>query len=488
MKAAASLLLARLPDRFGSRALFTSACWLALGTSPALAYSDAVQFALDPLEAGGGGRFYTSSPADGYGCDSCHTGAESPDMHIEGLPTRYVIGATYELTVHWPRSLEHAAATLELTDEEGRGAGTLALPPISEQEAAELCEPASDGVLAAELYDAARGRTIAATADCGAFQLRVQWTAPERSAGPVWLAASVLASNHDGDVTGDGVTVFAQPIPAYGDGQATDAGAGCSSIPIGTRTDLSWVWSAGMLVLVLARRTVRARSATRAPFMARFAPALSALTLLGCGDARLPQDDQVELTRGQAVKPWDDGRDNAVPAEPDAGASVADAGITPADAGDAGSNGFEDAGMATGPTRVVFRVTTLPQGGRYAPKNIGAIWVEDEEGRWIKTLARWAGRRMRYLAAFNAANPEKDITDAITSATLRMHETHEVTWDLRDVEGKLVPDGSYAIVVEVSDRDSAGRTLTVPFAKSGEPNTVRIEDSAYFAAVELAYE
>ena len=48
-------------------------------------------------------------------------------------------------------------------------------------------------------------------------------------------------------------------------------------------------------------------------------------------------------------------------------------------------------------------VTTASPGGKYSPRNIGAIWISDGSDRFIKTLNVWADRRAKYLKRWNAA-------------------------------------------------------------------------------------
>ena len=150
------------------------------------------------------------------------------------------------------------------------------------------------------------------------------------------------------------------------------------------------------------------------------------------------------------------------------------------------SSADEDAGTepdaSTAANGCVFRLTTRAQGGRYAPKNVGAIWIEREDGTWVKTLKVWAGVRLRYLTTYLKANTTRDTTDATTSATLRQHATHEVKWQLSD----LAADGDYRVRVEVTDRSGDGQLLSVPFSKSGEALTVSADDSEYFVDVELS--
>jgi len=47
-----------------------------------------------------------------------------------------------------------------------------------------------------------------------------------------------------------------------------------------------------------------------------------------------------------------------------------------------------------------FDVVTVNQGGWFAPRNVGAIWIEDSSGKFVKTLKVWAAIRSRYLTKF----------------------------------------------------------------------------------------
>lgn len=444
------------------------------------AYSDPAQFDAPALEAGGGGRFYTGSAGDAYTCESCHTGGANARVAVSGIPTRYVPGATYTIRVDWPLSLEHAAVSFEVTDTRGRGAGSLQLPPLAERVDRELCEPSDHGVLAAAVYATERDRQIAAAGDCGAHSIRAQWTAPRTKAGAVWLTGAVLASNHDGELGGDGVTTFSERIPAFGEDMPDALEQGSCAVVSGVGvSDASGLGIVCALLALLVWRRGRARAIC----------GLFALLVVSCASESPAQSrsDSVLIARGHAVERWDAGR-----AEPDA-ALTSDAAASDADAqAPDGSAATSDASTAHepagAPTRVVFRVTSLTQMGRYQPKNVGAIWVEDETGRGIKTLAVWASLRTRYLTEYIASNPVRDTADAITSATLRAHGSHEVTWNLRDSDNQIVPDGVYSLVVEVTDKDATGQTLSVMFRKGAEPQVITPPDSSYFSAIELRYE
>jgi hypothetical protein len=157
-----------------------------------------------------------------------------------------------------------------------------------------------------------------------------------------------------------------------------------------------------------------------------------------------------------------------------------------------GSGGAEASGPK--PTKLSFEVTTKTQGGRYAPKNVGAIWIEDSSGKWVYTLEWWdsilnASKLSRYsqvqgpaYVAFFGDTPPADV---ITGATLSMHKSHSVTWSLKDSKGAEAPDGEYTLMVEVSEAEANGKTLELPFTKGPAPVTMTPADSPYYTSMTL---
>lgn len=441
--------------------------WL-LTAENAQAYSDPALFAESALEAGGGGRFYTGSPADAYSCDSCHSGMEQPLVVLSGFPARYVFDAVYEVRVDWAAALGHAAASFELSDEQGAGAGTVMLPPASERRPSELCEPAEDGVLAASLREASDARMVVSAPDCGQTSIRAQWTAPARNVGPVWLSGAVLASNSDQSPAGDGVTRFNRRIPAFGASVPEQVlTTSCDAAQSGGRH------AGGKAILVMIICVFCCLWRWRRSMLSF----LGSIFVCACA-VPSEQEELVRWQSGSAVEAWDAAVMADVAAD-DAGAitsvvSDQDAGApdTPLDR----------------PPGLLVRVTTLPQGGTYQPRNIGAMWIEDGDGRWLRTLAFWAGVRSRYLTAYRAANSTRNQVDAITSPTLAMHQAHEVIWNLRDAAGQTVPNGRYAIKIEVTDRSGPGQVATLAFDKTDAPSTVMPADEEFFEGMSLQLE
>jgi hypothetical protein len=123
-------------------------------------------------------------------------------------------------------------------------------------------------------------------------------------------------------------------------------------------------------------------------------------------------------------------------------------------------------------------------GGRYQPKNIGAIWVQDKNGKLVKSLAVWAAIRRRYLTRYASALAGSSV-DVTASATLSSHRAHHATWDMKDRSGATVAPGSYTLVMELTDGDMTGRSNTVAFDTNAGAQTLSPADAPSFGSLKL---
>jgi hypothetical protein len=112
------------------------------------------------------------------------------------------------------------------------------------------------------------------------------------------------------------------------------------------------------------------------------------------------------------------------------------------------------------PEVLSFRVRTQGYKGKYGPKHVGAIWLEDANG-FVRTLEVWGGTRREHLVTWRAASDENDV-DAITSGTRKTHGTHQVTWDLDRLDGTASSPGVYRIYVEYTEANSNGNAAAGP--------------------------
>jgi hypothetical protein len=201
--------------------------------APAAAFSDPLAYS-DPTDLGGGdGRWFTGSPAEGYGCDVCHEGGEGADVSVSGLPLDgYVPGANYEITLQW--GTDHQALLAEITDEQRLGAGTVELPRPDATGLDERCSQEEGGFPASAVNEVEGGRSVVSIIDCGASRLRFRWTAPATDVGRVWLSAGFVHSDESADPSGDGVTMIKRPMVAAGSSLAArEVLQGCSVARVG---------------------------------------------------------------------------------------------------------------------------------------------------------------------------------------------------------------------------------------------------------------
>ncbi len=135
---------------------------------------------------------------------------------------------------------------------------------------------------------------------------------------------------------------------------------------------------------------------------------------------------------------------------------------------------------------VEFQVRTTTPGGNYSPKNIGAIWVEDAAGVFVKSLTIWAQTRRQYLSTWNTNTGGNDV-DAVTGATSLNHVTHYAAWDFTDVYGNPVETGDYTLQLEMTDEHSQGPQYSFTFPVGSATDTIFLSDQTYFHDMYLYY-
>ena len=134
-------------------------------------------------------------------------------------------------------------------------------------------------------------------------------------------------------------------------------------------------------------------------------------------------------------------------------------------------------------------VTTSSAGGNYAPRNIVANWIEDNSGKFVKTLLALANTRITHLntwqASSLAAGNEFNKTDAITGATQSSHGTRTCQWNGTDYSGKLVADGDYKVRMELTDKNSTGNIASFTFTKGPNTQKQTPANAPSFSAISL---
>lgn len=129
--------------------------------------------------------------------------------------------------------------------------------------------------------------------------------------------------------------------------------------------------------------------------------------------------------------------------------------------------------VAQGSLTVTY--TTQSHGGPYAPAHVVAVWVEDANGNFVRTIDRWASVRRQHLVAWTQKSGAAD-ADAVSGATRISHtQPLTATWDLRNRQGQVIPDGTYTIKMELADSNATQPAQnaqgTFTFTKSAAGST-----------------
>jgi hypothetical protein len=142
--------------------------------------------------------------------------------------------------------------------------------------------------------------------------------------------------------------------------------------------------------------------------------------------------------------------------------------------------------------KVQVQFTTRPTGQNYSPRHVLAVWVTDANGGFVRTLLLQAAQQRNRLVVWQQNAPQNlaGLTDAMTGATARTHETVRVEWDCCNAAGKLVPDGRYFIMVEFTERNGAGPVLPrgyLQVEKGPQPFTFKPKKLNYFKDLAVVY-
>ncbi|HVU04765.1 MAG TPA: DUF2271 domain-containing protein [Polyangiaceae bacterium] len=133
-----------------------------------------------------------------------------------------------------------------------------------------------------------------------------------------------------------------------------------------------------------------------------------------------------------------------------------------------------------------FTVTTVTANGRFAPRNVGALWIENQSGQFVKSLEVWGAQRLGNLTAWTSVGG--NTVDAVTSATLSRHRQHTDTWDCTDStpSRQTVPNGSYQACVSFAEDDAIPffgpppHVACAPFQRGAGPFTTNPPDQTNF--------
>lgn len=483
----------------------------------ALAFSEPDSYLDEPENGGGGGRWFTGSPAEGYGCGVCHTGsaeqAQYP-LRSEGFPTAgYVPGQTYELRMFWPEfsareqqipsvmGAEPPSMGLiaEFVAESGIGSGMLEVtrkgalpdelctfPPNSASSIIYHIVPGADPAEVSRCEANSVGeRCVVAVKSCGARELRVRWTAPPQAQDSVWFSAGFVATDRlSRNPQRDSVTEIAGPLRPVGGASTeyeTTLDGGCSVGP-NRRAGLPPWWLCAAAVVSL----VRVQRRRRTTYRRRATIGLGSIALLGaCAgdpDVAAPTALVGLYSPGNAL--GTSASNGAAGAEATTDADVT--GYFAVPPGDRCLGVPEAQGAKGGTLSVEFKTVALNQ--LWGPANVGAVWIEDAAENYIKTLELWADVRRKSLYQYGKRACQKSEPDVVSRATLPMPGDHKVMWNGKDLQGRTVPDGLYRLFIEVTETEAdIGRAVKYEFPKGPMPAMLQPPDAEPHQGLKVTY-
>lgn len=154
------------------------------------------------------------------------------------------------------------------------------------------------------------------------------------------------------------------------------------------------------------------------------------------------------------------------------------------DGGSGGSGGSGPPPTASPSCSLKVQVLTVTTGKGYDPKNVGAIWVADSAGKFVKSLNVWAGTRASHLnkwrADTSAAGLASNKVDAMTGATMSNHAQRTGTWNCTNAMKAPVADGNYKVCFEMTESNGAGPNSCVDFVKGPTSAMVMPPDEMNF--------
>ena len=132
-------------------------------------------------------------------------------------------------------------------------------------------------------------------------------------------------------------------------------------------------------------------------------------------------------------------------------------------------------------------VTTAGAGGKYAPKNVMAIWVVNSSGAFVKTLMGFGASEKAYLTNWKTATPTYNIVDAISGATKTTHGVRTCSWNGTNVTKTVVDDGTYTLKMELTDKSSTGNVGSFSFNKSNVAQTLTPSNVPSFSSISIQW-
>ncbi|HSK33290.1 MAG TPA: DUF2271 domain-containing protein [Propionicimonas sp.] len=117
-----------------------------------------------------------------------------------------------------------------------------------------------------------------------------------------------------------------------------------------------------------------------------------------------------------------------------------------------------------------------------------AVWLEDSAGKLVRTISLWhlQNGQDRWLSELHRWYSVSGGVDTTSSAT-RAAGSYNLAWDLADLNGKPVANGTYTLCVEATREHGPYSLVTGDLEVTGKAITQELPGSGELSAVAIAY-
>lgn len=193
--------------------------------APAEAFSYVGGFATGAEMGGGGGRYFTGSPRDGFTCGVCHQSERFFDIELQGFPEKIKPGQTYDLRFTWEGEATRVHFNAEIVNAKGVSAGELVVG-ADEKNAPKSVSTEDDREVLAVMGSSKRSKS----------EVAFKWKASAELSGPVTVhIAGVRQQEKDKSSKGDQQNPLENDELALYTAQIAVAGGSSASKPPKTK-------------------------------------------------------------------------------------------------------------------------------------------------------------------------------------------------------------------------------------------------------------
>jgi thiamine biosynthesis lipoprotein ApbE len=148
---------------------------------------------------------------------------------------------------------------------------------------------------------------------------------------------------------------------------------------------------------------------------------------------------------------------------------------------------------------IKFEIESKNNNGRRYRRPYVAIWIEDKEGRSLRTVILWVSlggagperwiHELKRWHRDDKARRESDDLDLLhtMARATSVPGVYEAIWDGKDDHGKAVPDGEYTLFIEAAREHGTYQIIRKPIILERKPFTAQLKGDIEIKSASIAY-